>query len=221
MMIATVDTNIIGHLYRSNTQFLISNLFTAILVDEQVKFELTRRCCDISHKFESDLADATSIYSEVTKQDLIDQKLLPLYQAQLLDMESLFLPSDEGEKRAIALAKTKGIFFLLTDDEKYMTGPTYMIDNGLITDMASLAFWDLIFLNVISDKLSYKASQDTYEFIASDGYIPDRYKGTYKSKINQSIRKLVNADWFRDWCMSNGITSVKIKDFRSYIKQLD
>jgi predicted nucleic acid-binding protein len=221
MMRASIDTNIIGHLYRSNTQFLITNLFNEILVDEFIlKTELRRRCPEIFDKFEMDLNNINTIFLKVTKADLLEENLYKLYELELTEMENLFLPSDEGERRAIALAKSKGVFFLLTDDEKYMSGPKYMIENGIVRDMEALSFWDLIFLNVMAKKITYEEAKNTFEFVASDGYIPDRYNGSFVSKMKQTIKRLKDKQWFNDWCITNRInTRNEIKEFLIWLKQ--
>lgn len=217
---ATIDTNIIGHLYRSHTQFLIENLFSTVYVDEQIMIELKRRCKDVVDPFEEELLKEDALYCKVTKQELITDSLYSIYNIELNGLEDLFLPSDEGEKRAIALAKTKGAFFLLTDDTKPMDGPTHMIENGLIPEMEVLAFWDLIFLNTISGCITHEKAKDTYEFVASDGYIPDGFRSSFRSKMNQSMRRLAPKEWFTNWCKANGIRRQTIKDFKSYVSSI-
>lgn len=221
MRSASIDTNIIGHLYRSNTQHLIYNVFDEVFVDEFIMIELNRRCKDIYTQFHSELHDSSSPFKLIDKDHLRENALLPLYNLQLDDLRYLFMPRDEGEKRACALAQTKGSFYLLTDDEKQMDGPYYMIDRGLIRDMESLAFWDLIFLNVVTGKISCEEAFGNFNAICNDGYIPDGYKGTFQSKMNHSIRRLKEKEWFKENTANSTIKRALIVELINYIKRMN
>lgn len=215
---ASIDTNIIGHLYRSNTIHLITNLFDEVLVDEFITQELRRRCKDIYDDFINDIEDPNSPFVLVDKSYLRERSLLQLYNIQLSELENLFLPKDEGEKRAVALALSTGVFFLLTDDEKYMDGPYHMIDRGLVDNMDSLAFWDLIFLNVARKYIGFDKAKENFEAICMDGYLPDGYKGEFKSKINHSIRRLKEKEWFKAHLENGDIQRRTIANFIRFVK---
>ncbi|MGI6648494.1 MAG: hypothetical protein ACOX5W_05350 [Bacillota bacterium] len=124
---------------------MISNLFNVVYLDEFVYGEVNRRLRDIAHELDQDLANVSFI-SLVKKSDLKRAVLFSLYEANRKDMNSLFLPKDEGEKRAIALAQAVGAEFVLTDDENYSEGPYFAIERGIIPGLEALAFWDLIYL---------------------------------------------------------------------------
>ncbi|MED1711765.1 hypothetical protein P4V34_28865 [Bacillus thuringiensis] len=219
-MKATIDTNIIGHLYRSKTIHLITNLFEEIFVDEFIIQELQRRCKDIFADFMKDLEDPFTPFTLVDKTYLIQNSLLQLYNIQLNDLQYLFLPSDEGERRAIALAQTTGTYFLLTDDEKSMDGPYHMISRGLVNNMESLAFWDLIFLNATRQLITFDLAKENFEAICLDGYLPDSYKGEFKSKLGHSIRRLKDKTWFKDQIESGIIQKRTISYFIKFIQSI-
>lgn len=216
---ASIDTNIIGHLYRSNTTYLITNLFDKILVDEFVLQELSRRCNDIYDDFFVDLFDESTPYILANKSYLKNLSLKNYYDIQIQEMEYLFLPKDEGEKRAIALAQATGTFFLLTDDEKHMDGPYHMINRGLISDMESLGFWDIIFLNAILQKISFDKAKENFESIAKDGYVPI-YKDDFKSKMISSLRRLNEKEWFKKEVEDGYFSRKPIKYFINFLKSL-
>lgn len=218
-MKATIDTNIIGHLYRSNTNNLITNLFDEILVDEFILYELKRRCNDIYDIFMEDLEKEDSPYTLADKSYLREHSLLQLYEIQLNEFEYLFLPSDEGEKRAIALAQATGTYFMLTDDEKMMDGPYHMIERGLVPHMESLAFWDLIFLNAVRQHVKFDNTKEYYQAICQDGYIPDGYKADFKSKITFSIKRLKDKKWFKEEIESGRIDRKTIAYFINFVQK--
>jgi predicted nucleic acid-binding protein len=219
-MRGSIDTNIVGHLYRSNCTFLITNLFNEILVDEIVVREARNRCGDIYEDFDKDIKDSSTIFMLQTQGTLKAASLYSLYEIQMRDMDALFFPKDEGEKRAIALAKATGAYFLLTDDEKHMEGPYYYLDKGIIKDMEALAFWDLIYLNILLGHQSHEQGKDTFDLIAKDGYFPP-YQGNFESKMKTSIRRLKDKEWFNDWCDQKSITKSQTAQLLRDIKSND
>jgi hypothetical protein len=68
----------------------------------------------------------------VDRVELQSRQVLSLYETELDDMRNLFLPPDEREKRVIALARSTGVGFVLTDDEK-QDGPYWSIARGIIS----------------------------------------------------------------------------------------
>ncbi|WP_018931327.1 hypothetical protein [Gracilibacillus lacisalsi] len=217
---ATIDTNIIGHLYRCKAGKLMTNLFEVIFVDEMILIELQKNCSDIYDEFYEDVINTGSCYKLVTGEILKDQNLYSVYEAQLKDYNDLFFPQDEGEKRAIVLGQTFGAFYLLTDDQKYMDGPAYMIQNEIIKDMESLAFWELIFLNVLCDYISFDQAKEYYDIISNKGFT-DGYKPDFTQKTKQAVRRLSKQEWFRLWIKDQNIPEKRIADYLRYAKSIE
>lgn len=193
--VAVADANIFGHLYRSNTEFLLVNLFDHILIDQFIMKEIERKQSSILPMMQKDF---DRVFLQVIgSQDLDKRELYKLYKYYLDDMRDLFLPTDEGEKRGIALAKATGCFFFLTDDENYMEGPYYTINRGIITGLEALAFWDLLYIEIVMDKMSVAVSKKCWDDIALRGY-ESPYRGTFGSKMGQSVRRFQNAPWLTE-----------------------
>ncbi|MDD2586356.1 MAG: hypothetical protein PHT79_08980 [Syntrophomonadaceae bacterium] len=193
--VAVADANIFGHLYRSNAEWLLAELFDRVLIDHFIMEEIERKQSSIIPMMQEDFD--RGFLQIIRPQDLDKQKLYELYKYYLDDMRYLFLPTDEGEKRGIALAKATGTSFFLTDDENYMEGPYYAINRGIISGLAALAFWDLLYIGIIVAKMSVPVGKRHWDEIVSKGYEPP-YRGTFGSKMGQSVRRFKDTQWFTE-----------------------
>jgi hypothetical protein len=193
--IAAADANIFGHLYRSNAEFLLTELFNHILIDQFIMGEIERKQPGIIPIMQKDFD--RGFLQIITHRYLHGRELYKLYEYYLKDMRDLFLPADEGEKRGIALAKATGSLFFLTDDENYWEGPYYAINRGIISGLEALAFWDLLYIKIIIDKMPAAIGKKYWDKIVSLGYEPP-YGGTFGSKMGQSVRRFKDTPWFTE-----------------------
>jgi len=202
---ACADANILGHLYRSGESSLLSRIFEQVLVDQWILDEIKRKQRDILPVIEQELSNASFLLL-VDRVELQSRQLLSLYETELDDMRNLFLPPDEGEKRVIALARATGVGFVLTDDEK-QDGPYWSIERGIISRVEALAFWDLVYLGILSGIYhTYEAAKDSYNLICQKGYVPP-YPPPFGSRMAAAVRRLKDKEWYRQWCQANGIKS--------------
>ena len=214
---ACVDANILGHLYRSGESRLFSYFFDQIFVDQWILEEISRKQKDILPVIERELSNG-SLLVLVDRAELIRRKVAALYDDELDEMRYLFLPPDEGEKRVIALARAIGVTFVLTDDEK-QDGPYWSIERGIISRVEALAFWDLVYLGILSGIYhTYEAAKDSYNLICQKGYVPP-YPPPFGSRMAAAVRRLKDKEWYRQWCQANGIKSAVSFNLLKTIKE--
>ncbi|HRX22306.1 MAG TPA: hypothetical protein P5273_11395 [Syntrophomonadaceae bacterium] len=215
--LASVDANILGHLYRSGTDRLISDLFSKVIVDEFILQEIHNKQREILPAIQPTL-DQSDFLELIDRQALRERKLVSIYDAQLQNMEYIFLPQDRGEKHAIALAKAVGAAFLLSDDEK-QDGPYWSIERGIIANLEVLGFWDIIYLNILAGKITdFSEAHDIYEQVCLHGYEPP-YAAGFGSRMKMAVRHCMDKPWFINWCSEHGIAKKVSKDLLIMIKE--
>ena len=84
------------------------------------------------------------------KKWLLDHKIHSLY-SEYLTEKMLFLPGDQGEAAAIALARVTGAVSFLTDDTK-IYGPHYTLIRRPDVQIIPLAYYEMIILACIVGK---------------------------------------------------------------------
>ena len=217
--LASTDANILGHLYRSSSSSLITNLFSKVIVDEWIMKEIHNKQKEILSDFQPAL-DQSIIFELIDRNELQRRKLISVYEAQLQDMEYLFLPQDRGEKHAIALAQATGARFLLSDDEK-PDGPYWSIDRGIIANLEVLGFWDLIYLNILSGNIpDFNQAHTIYYHVCQQGYYPP-YAAGFGARMKMAIRRSMDKQWFKEWCSEYGIHNKVSRDLLIVIKEND
>lgn len=148
-MKASLDTNVIIHLYRTKQEQLLFDLFQdGILVYEQIReVELENHGRDILEYLDQDiLKGKIELY---TDGKLKEFGVLKLFQGRVKENRQLYGSGDLGEVYAISLAQTLGAYFLVTDDIKQ--GEPYMsllqfCDNNIVL----FTFVDIIILRFLS-----------------------------------------------------------------------
>ena len=155
-MKASLDTNVIIHLYRANEQELLFKLFLdGIFVDEFIlNQELKRHGQDILPVVLSDI-EAGKI-KVVRKDDLKNMGILQLYNQYLYEEQQLYFLSDMGEVHAIALARSIGAISVVTDDTKDH-GPHYALMRIPDSNIIPLTFYEVLILLYL--KGDYTSSQ--------------------------------------------------------------
>jgi len=123
-MKASLDTNVIIHLYRASKQELLFRLFNEeIYIDEFIyDVELQHHGTDVLSQVRKDITD--NKLKIIRKSYLLDIGMYPLYHQYLTEEKSYYPGSDEGEAHAIALSRTLGAMSVVTDDTKPQ-GPHY------------------------------------------------------------------------------------------------
>lgn len=113
-MNASIDTDIVIHLYLSGKQGLLFEMFDELYMHEFLyERELKRKSLDVYAEFSSDVLEGR--IAIIRNKDLIELGVKGLFDNYMRDYEYLF---DRGELYAVALAKAMGLFAFISDDTK-------------------------------------------------------------------------------------------------------
>ncbi|MGE8021504.1 hypothetical protein ACQKOM_21790 [Peribacillus frigoritolerans] len=152
------------------------------------------------------LPQSIEILKEV---DLSDRGVSILYQDYLDDMRTLFSPRDEGDKRAIALARALGSEVVITYDIK-SNGPYNRVNTGLCGDLIALSTTDLLCLQYIGCNISITDIKSTYEQIAMNAY-EEGEAPALKGRVKLFLKWIVYSEepfiqrWFKQWIEENDV----------------
>jgi hypothetical protein len=152
-MKASLDTNVIIHLYRSDAQQILFDRFDeGIVVSSFIyNLELQRHGQSILKSFQMDV--------DKKKIKIIDNAflnklgMLSSFNEFVKTERILYSPKDLGEVYATALARVLGVFSVVTDDVK-PGGPYYTLMRMPESDVIPFSFCDIIFLNFLDSKIS-------------------------------------------------------------------
>ena len=143
-MRASLDTNVIIHLYRAELQTILFDFFDdGVFIYEQIRnVELENHGKDVLDKVDADIANGTiEIY---TDQKLRDQAVYKIFDNNVKENRWLYGTGDLGEIYAISLAQTLGAYSLVTDDTKQ--GGPYMSLLQFEDDIMPFTFADVLIL---------------------------------------------------------------------------
>lgn len=216
-MKASLDTNIILHLYRTNHQSLLFEMFDEeIYIDEFIyNIELQNHGKDILPILAQDIASKR--ITVIGESSLKSLGIWNLYIENLEEEKTFYPPSDMGEIHAIALARTMGAVSVVTDDTKYR-GPHYYLMR--IEDYANmpLAFYEILVLLYL--KGNYSAQQVIEIFNAVIERNPE-LPYNLRSIIEGFVRRFIatpyterDQNWFVKFCATENIS------YKKKLKQL-
>ena len=123
-MKASLDTNVIIHLYRAGKQNVLFELFDeGVFIYDQIRtIELKNHGADVLKAVDEDIASGKiELY---TDQKLKDLAVLKIFENNVKENRCLYGAGDLGEVYAISLAQTLGAYSLVTNDIKQ--GGPYM-----------------------------------------------------------------------------------------------
>ena len=138
-MEASLDTNVIIHLYKAKLQSVLFNRFQKLKVYEFIRNR------EMNNHAEPEIIDLFDKDVEAGRIELITDEYLKsigMYQVflqQVKEIRILFDGGDLGEVYAIAMAKTLGCICLVTDDIKER-GPHYTLMRMPDSDVIPFAF---------------------------------------------------------------------------------
>ena len=123
-MRASLDTNVIIHLYKAELQRVLFDVFSdGVFIYEQIRnVELENHGRDVLEAVDADiLLGKIEIY---TDQKLKEMAIYKIFENNFKENRLLYGTGDLGEVYAISLAQTLGAYSLVTDDTKQ--GGPYM-----------------------------------------------------------------------------------------------
>ena len=182
-MKASLDTNVIIHLYKANLQDVLFSFFDeGVFIYEMIRnVELEHHGQDVLQQVDADIAiGKIEVYT--------DQKLRELHVNRIFEIcvkenRNLYGSGDLGEVYAISLAQTLGAYSLVTDDIK-PRGP-YMSLLQFNDDIMPFTFADVLILRYLIGDVDEK--QTVMDFNAVNN--ASNLNWSFKSQIARFVRR--------------------------------
>lgn len=208
-MDASLDTNVIIHLYKANLQSVLFNRFQKVKVYEFIRNQEMKRHAGpvINDLFDKDV--------EAGKIELISDDYLKsigmynVFLQHVKDLRILFNGGDLGEVYAISMAKTLGCICLVTDDIKER-GPHYTLMRTPDSDVKPFSFYEILFLDYLEAKLSEAQLITRFNTICELSGLT----WNCSSKLKEFMRRFVfgkysdsEKEWFNEYCRINRINA--------------
>lgn len=208
-MRASLDTNVIIHLYRANMQNILFDIFKdGVFIYEQIRnIELEHHGKAVLEAVDVDIeAGKIELY---TNAELKEQGVYRIFENNVKENRLLYGTGDLGEVYAISLAQTVGAYSLVTDDTKQ--GGPYMSLMQLDYDVKPFTFADILILRYL---LGLADAQQTVKDFDTVNETSD-LNWSFKSQLMKFIRRFVadpykveEKEWFEQWTRENDINAV-------------
>ena len=219
-MRASLDTNVIIHLYQANREQILFDFFEdGVFIYEQIRnVELQNHGQSVIERIDRDISSGKiKVY---TRQILKEQGVLLVFEEHVCDTKNAYAPGDMGEVYAIALAQTLGTYALVTDDIK-QGGPYMSLLQFVDYDVMPLTFADLLLLRFLEGK---ETAKDTISIFGSINEASS-LNWSFTSQLGKFIRRFwiepyqeADKKWMVMLCEHNEINfKEKIKELRKLI----
>lgn len=217
-MDASLDTDIIIHLYKSGKENLLFSFCDKLYIHEYLlENELKRNSYGIYDKFLRDKEDKN--IQVICNSDLADMGIKSIFYGYIEKYEYLF---DDGELYAVALAKAMGIVTFLSDDTKDF-GPHETLLKELIEDVIPFAFYELLFLKYIESDLTPENLHLEFEEITSKSMA--QRPMNFRSRMLRTVRRFSkkrgrerDIKWIIKFCKDRKIDfNSKMLDLKRYL----
>lgn len=220
-MEASLDTNVIIHLYKAKLQSVLFNRFQKLKVYEFIRNH------EMNNHAEPKIIDLFDKDVEAGRIELITDEYLKsigmyeVFLQQVKEIRILFDVGDLGEVYAIAMAKTLGCICLVTDDIKER-GPHYTLMRMPDSDVIPFAFFEVLLLDYLEGRMSEKELMDTFNSICTLSGIT----WGMQSKLKGFMRRFWSDPysesekvWMNRFCKDKGINpKERIQKLWNYIK---
>ncbi len=219
-MEASLDTNVIIHLYKAGYQTILFRRFEKLKVYDYIRYHEMDNHADpeIIGQFDKDV--------EIGKIELITDEYLReigmfiVFQQHVKDIRILFDGGDLGEVYAIVIAKTLGCISLVTDDIK-PRGPHYTLMRIPDSDVMPFAFYEILFLDYLEEEITEKKFLDCYNTICELSDL----SWNCSSKLKGFIRRFWTSpysdsekEWMKNFCNDKNINAKqKLQKLSTYI----
>lgn len=221
-MNASLDTDVVIHLYLGNKQGLLFELFDELYMYEFLyERELKKKSPSIYEAFSSDVSNGR--IRIIRNKDLIELGVKGLFDNYMRDFEYLF---DRGELYAVSLAKAMGLYAFVSDDTKEF-GPHETLVKQLIEDVIPFAFYELMFLKYLLGKIEVKGMHKEFDLVTIKSM--SQRPMSFRSRMMQTVRRFSkkngsdrDCDWIDSYCRSNKIDfKRKMKELKNYLSSID
>lgn len=183
-MDASLDTNVIIHLYNANFRDILFNRFEKLKVYEFIRNQELKKHADsgILEIFDKDV-DSGKI-ELVTDAYLREIGMFNIFQFHVKEIRILFEGSDLGEVYAISMAKTLGCISLATDDIKER-GPHYTLMRIPDSEVLPFALYEILFLDYLEERLTEQELVDSFHRICDVSKLEMDFTRKLKSFIRR------------------------------------
>ena len=197
-MRASLDTNVIIHLYRARRQNILFELFDeGVFIYEQIRnVELNHHGQDVIDAIDADIASGKiKLY---TDQQLKTLAIYTIFENNVRDNRLLYNLGDLGEVYAISLAQTLGVYSLVTNDTKQ--GGPYMSLLQFDDDVMPFTFADVLIIRYLIGQADEHSTINDFDEINNASEL----NWSFKSQIAKFIRR-----FFTDPYRSNDVEWIK------------
>ena len=219
-MRASLDTNVIIHLYQANMQSILFEIFKdGVFIYEQIRnVELEHHGKAVLEAVDADIeAGKIELYTDAK---LKAQCVYKMFENNVKENRLLYGTGDLGEVYAISLAQTIGAYSLVTDDTKQ--GGPYMSLMQLDYDVKPFTFADILILRYLLGIVDAQQTIVDFDVVneASD------LNWSFRSQLTKFIKRFVadpykteEKQWFEQWMTENGIKAMaKFRALRDALK---
>lgn len=221
-MKASLDTDVVIHLYESGKEELIFNFFDQLYMHDYLyQKELKQKSVIAYDGFTYDVAN--NRVEIVTNKNLFDMGILSLFERYKRDYEYLF---DSGELYAVSMAKAIGLDAFVSDDTKEY-GPHETLVKELIEDVMPFAFYELLFFKYLSSDLSLEEMHREFEKITLQTM--RQYPMNFRNRMLMTARRFSqkhgtkrDCNWVKSFCKRQQIDyNIKMRRLKGYLSGLD
>ena len=206
-MKASLDTNVLIHLYRANKQKILFEFFEeGVFIYEQIRnVELEHHGQDVLDRIDKDI-----YFGEIevyTDDKLKKMGVDKIFHINVTENKYLYGSGDMGEVYAISLAQTLGAYSLVTDDVK-QGGPYMSLLQFVDNDIIPFTFADILLIRFLA---GYESAVDTVRIFDEINAVSD-LKWTLKSQLGKFVKRFwldvyqeKEKAWIEDYCARNHI----------------
>ena len=220
-MDASLDKDIVIHLYKSEKKELIYSSFDKVYIyDFLLEKEMKRKSTSVYEEFKKDVE--AGIVKVITNKDLIDMGIKKLFEDYKESNKYLF---DQGELQAVALAKAMGIAAFVSDDTKDF-GPHQSLVKELIEGVIPFAFYELLFLKYLSSEITLQELDRSFEQVNQSSM--SQFPMSFRRKLSEVLKRFSakyiterDKKWILEYCDKREINlNDKMLKLRDYLKAI-
>ena len=220
-MKASLDTNVIIHLYRAESEEILFDFFEEIFIYEQIRnIELEHHGKELLTQIDADISSGR--IKIFTDEKLKELSVYTIFSSNVKENRMLYGAGDMGEVYAISLAQTLGVYALVTDDIKQ--GGPYMSLLQFEDSVMPFTFADILILRYLSGLADEMETIDDFNTIniASD------LNWSFRSQLIKFVKRFwsepyrnEDREWMREFVKEHNIkTRSKIGALRDNLNKI-
>ena len=216
-MRASLDTNVIIHLYRAGLQNILFEFFDeGVFIYEMIRsIELSHHGKDLLEKIDEDILEGKiKIYTDKNLKELEGYRM---FEINVKRNENLYSTKDLGEIYAISLAQTLGTYSLVTDDIKQ--GGPYMSLLQFEDEVMPFNFADVLILRYLVGNVDALQTIENFQTINRESDL----NWSFKSYIRKFVKRFYtdpyreeDKQWINEFAKTY---SIKVKNKLSVLLQ--